>query len=59
MRGEHYILPVYNARIINPKYHTQPFYYKLIQQFIHADTDNNVVYYTLYIHYGLDTYYIE
>ena len=45
MRGEaeHYFLPFYNARTINPKYHTQPFYYKLIQQFIHVITDNNVV----------------
>ena len=56
MRGEaeHYFLPFYNARTINPQYHTQPFYYKLIQQFIHVITDNNVVLlYTLWIRYML------
>jgi len=33
-KAEHYFLPVYNARSINPEYHSHLSYYKLIQQTI-------------------------
>jgi len=29
--AEHYLLPVYNVRAINPEYHSRLLYYKLIK----------------------------